>query len=214
MRHFIRIIAIKDNYIASIAVLLAFVCCLFYLSSCRNSSSGKHEANAKQFKEVYYTTPNIGEGVNEVAGVILHHTAVPTINDALGILCSPFTEVSCHALIDTDGTRYILAKPTDITWHAGYSRLHDREKCNQFTIGIEFQGDTTIEPLTESQINSAIEYLLPIISEYNIPIDNIATHEYVRQEWNKVHNDSVPDKCDIANSEYVRFMGILNEKLR
>lgn len=159
-------------------------------------------------------TPNIGEGTNKVKGIILHHTAGETIADDLWTLSSPSSKVSAHALIGKDGKRYILAKPTQITWHAGYSTLNGEDWCNNFTVGIEFNGNTVEEPLTDDQIKSAIDYILPIMKEYNIKKEDIVTHEFVRKEWNRKHPDNQQvEKVDITPKEHARFMKELEKAI-
>jgi N-acetylmuramoyl-L-alanine amidase len=149
-----------------------------------------------------------------VKGVILHHTAEPTIERSLGVLTSTKKKVGTHVVIDTDGTRYIMAAPTVVTFHAGLSYLDGREACNEFTIGIEFQGNTLEAPLTQDQIDSAIEYLLPLISKYKIPIKNIVTHEMVRNAYKERHpNKRCSGKVDITQTEYQRFMNCLRDRL-
>ncbi len=170
-----------------------------------------------RYKEISYPTPNIEpDTINEVRGVVLHHTAeTESIDFSLELLTSIERKASAHVVIDYDGTRYILAAPTDVTWHAGRSILHGREECNFFTIGIEFQGNTLERPLTQDQIDSAIEYLLPIIREYDIPLDNIATHQMVRRAFKQAHPDyKVYDKPDITQTEYGRFMHALRKALK
>lgn len=161
----------------------------------------------KHYEEIDCPTPNIGQGQNEVCGIVLHHTAGKSLADDLGYLTNEETEVSCHVLIARNGTRYILAQPEQITWHAGRSALHGRIGANKFTIGIEFQGNTLKNRLTKRQILSAIEYILPIVEHYHIPIDNIVTHEMVRNEWIELQQDTTcAMKCDITQREYKRFM--------
>ena len=171
--------------------------------------------SVNHYKEIPYPTPNIEpDTLNEVKGVVLHHTAEPTVEKSLAILTSLDRKASSHIVIDYDGTRYILASPTDVTWHAGRSVLNGREECNFFTIGIEFQGNTLEAPLTQHQIDSAIEYLLPLIKEYDIPLDNIVTHEMVRKAYKKAYpNAHVYDKPDITQTEYHRFMNTLRKAL-
>ena len=175
--------------------------------------------NRKTYREYSRPTSKVSEGKNDVQGIILHHTATANGSRSLVVLQLDTTkEVSCHAIIDTDGTRYVLAEPTARTWHAGYSMLNGREKCNDFTIGIEFQGNTLEEPLTEDQINSAIDYILPIMKKYNIPKKNIVTHKQVRAAWMAKHPDlvkekGVKDKKDITQKEYERFMSALEERI-
>lgn len=162
----------------------------------------------KKYVEKKYPTPNYSQGkINTVEGVILHHTAEPTIERSLSVLTSTTKKVGTHVVIDTDGTRYIMAEPTVVTFHAGLSILGGKEGCNNFTIGIEFQGNTLETPLTVDQIKSAIEYLLPIISEYKIPTNNIVTHEMVRQAYKRKYpKKRCSGKVDITQFEYLRFM--------
>ena len=103
-----------------------------------------------------------------------------------------------------------MAEPTVVTYHAGYSVLNGKEGCNYFTIGIEFQGNTLEEPLTQDQINSAIEYLLPIIKKHKIPLNNVVTHEMVRKAYKKKYPQKrCSGKVDITQKEYIRFMKAL-----
>ncbi|MBO4822270.1 MAG: N-acetylmuramoyl-L-alanine amidase [Prevotella sp.] len=168
-----------------------------------------------RYPEVSYPTPNIEPDTrNEVLGVVLHHTAEPTAERSLEILSSPKRKASTHVVIDYDGTRYVMAPPDSVTWHAGKSVLNGREACNFFTVGIEFQGNTVERPLTSDQVDSAIEYLKPIIKKYGIPLENIVTHEMVRKAYKRLHPDErVYDKCDITPAEYQRFMDALREAL-
>lgn len=163
---------------------------------------------AGQYKELSYPTPNYDrELVNDVRGVILHHTAEPTAERSLAILSSKERGVGTHVVIDTDGTRYVMCAPTVVTYHAGYSILGGRESCNRFTIGIEFQGNTLEAPLTPHQIASAIEYLRPIVKQYDIPLENIVTHEMVRSAYKKKYPAKrIPGKVDITPTEYQRVM--------
>ncbi|MBP5508574.1 MAG: N-acetylmuramoyl-L-alanine amidase [Prevotella sp.] len=201
----------KKIIICTLSTLfLATIFTVYALASCK-----KNNGDLPHYKEIPYPTPNIEpDTVNDVQGVVLHHTAEPTVEKSLEILSSPEKKVSTHVVIDYDGTRYIMAAPTDVTWHAGRSILGDREECNFFTIGIEFQGNTLEKPLTNDQINSAIEYLLPLIRLYNIPMENIVTHEMVRKTYKKKHPDSkVYNKYDITQKEYHRFIKALSELL-
>ena len=182
----------------------------------------KQEANTKApvqrsyakisgFDEKRYPTPNYDRTrKNEVAGVVLHHTGELTVEESLDILTSPERKVSTHVVIDTDGTRYVMADPDVVTYHAGLSMLFGREHCNYCTIGIEFQGNTLVAPLTNEQIASAIEYLMPIIETYHIPLNHIVTHEMVRNAYRAQYPDKRCDiKVDITPHEYARFMGTL-----
>ena len=145
--------------------------------------------------------------------VVLHHTASKGTGEMVAKeLCRPGRGASCHVVIDTDGTRYVLAQPEEITFHAGYSKLGNRFRVNTFSIGIEFQGNTLERPLTNEQIESAIEYLRPIIKKYRIPAKNIVTHKMVRDAYKKAipGNKKAYPKVDITPIEYNRVLNALD----
>ena len=198
-----------------IAIFPLTTFCSFPLMS-SESLVAPNDKPVMKYKEKKHPTPNIDkERVNTVEGVILHHTAEPTVKRSLEVLTSTKKKVGTHVVIDTDGTRYIMASPKTVTYHAGLSILDGKEGCNYFTIGIEFQGNTLEEPLTEDQINSAIEYLKPIIAKYHIPLSMIVTHEMVREAYKKKYpRKRCSGKVDITQTEYERFMKALKESLK
>lgn len=189
---------------------------LFSISINGNNATEANIVIKNKYKEKKYPTPNIDKKrTNTVEGVILHHTAEPTIERSLEILTSLKKKVGTHCVIDLDGTRYIMCEPEVVTYHAGFSMLNGKEGCNYFTIGIEFQGNTLEKPLTQDQIYSAIEYLKPLITKYRIPLNNIVTHEMVRQAYKKRHpHKRCSGKVDITQTEYKRFMKFLQQSIK
>lgn len=180
-----------------------------------NSIDGHDCWKEGKYNVVNYPTDNKSRKKNKVEGVVLHHTGIDKIETSLKILTKHTgkNRVSCHVLIDKDGTRYLLAAPKDVTWHSGYSRHNGKNNCNDFMIGVEFQGNTNAEPLTNEQIESAIDYLTPLIKKYNIKRENIVTHKIVRDNWlrNNSRNKQVPQKVDINQLEYERLMKVLEK---
>ena len=69
-----------------------------------------------------------------------------------------------------------MALPSQRTWHAGVSSWQGRKDCNSFSVGLAWEGDTYQTPLSEDALLSAVEYLLPILRENNIPLANILRH--------------------------------------
>ena len=106
------------------------------------------------------------------------------LTNVLNHLRNPKSEASAHVVIGFDGSRKVLATPDKVTFHAGESVHGGRENVNDFMIGIEFQGDTNKKDLTPQQIESAIEYLEPIIRRNNIRLEDIVTHQNVRDMYN------------------------------
>lgn len=166
-----------------------------------------------KYWETYKSTPNVYEDENEVLGIVLHHTAYPgTAENVVKALCDPKNKVSCHVVIDKDGTRYVLAPPEATTWHAGFSKWGNRYRANTFMIGIEYHGNTLEAPLTEEQIESSVEYMAPIIRKYNIKAENIVTHEMIRNAYKEAFpkKKNVFGKVDITQEEYVKVLNALD----
>lgn len=58
--------------------------------------------------------------------------------------------VSAHLLIDRRGVMTQFVSFLDRAWHAGVSCFEGRERCNDFSIGIELEGTDT-QPYTDRQ---------------------------------------------------------------
>lgn len=76
-------------------------------------------------------------------------------------------KVSSHFLIRRDGELIQFVPCTQRAWHAGASNWHGRERCNDFSIGIELEG-SDFEPFTDaqyavlSQLTQALQATYPI----------------------------------------------------
>lgn len=156
---------------------------------------------------------------NEQKGIVLHHTAFmeDDLTKVLNHLTDPKTEVSAHVVIGFDGSRKVLATPDKVTFHAGESVHGGRENVNDFMIGIEFQGDTNKKDLTPQQIESAIEYLEPIVRKNNIRLEDIVTHQDVRDMYNdyarKAGLKEAESKPDINQRNYNLILQALLRKI-
>lgn len=186
--------------------------------------------SGSQFGEDVIQTPNIrtknsesykkGHSlVNEQKGVVLHHTAFEEddLTNVTKHLTDPKSEASSHVIIGYDGHRRTLASPDKVTFHAGQSVWNNRQDVNDFMLGIEFQGDTNKKNLTDAQIQSAIEYLRPIVRKNNINLENIVTHEQVRAMYNdfarKQGIKTAPNKPDINKQNYEKIINALLKSL-
>ncbi len=64
-------------------------------------------------------------------------------------------EVSAHCLIRRDGQIIQYVSFNDKAWHAGVSSFNGREKCNDFSIGIELEGTDT-DAYTNAQYHQLV----------------------------------------------------------
>lgn len=58
--------------------------------------------------------------------------------------------VSAHFFIRRDGDIVQFASVYDRAWHAGVSRFQGRERCNDFSVGVELEGTDHL-PYTDAQ---------------------------------------------------------------
>lgn len=83
--------------------------------------------------------------------------------------------VSAHCLIRRDGEVVQYVPFDKRAWHAGVSMYQGRERCNDFSIGIELEGtDTT--PYTDAQYQRLADITQTLIRLYPAIAENITGH--------------------------------------
>lgn len=82
-------------------------------------------------------------------------------------------KVSAHFLVRRDGTAIQFVSGLRRAWHAGASVWNGRDRCNDFSIGIELEGsdDLPFEPVQYATLNRLIERL-----RGTYPIEAIVGH--------------------------------------
>ncbi|MFT6920634.1 MAG: AmpD protein [Cognaticolwellia sp.] len=83
--------------------------------------------------------------------------------------------VSAHCLIQRNGNIVQYVSFNDKAWHAGLSCYQGREKCNDFSIGIELEGTDDI-PYTEVQYQQLSRVSKSLIGTYAGVENNIVGH--------------------------------------
>lgn len=91
--------------------------------------------------------------------------------------------VSAHILINRQGQITQYVNFDEMAWHAGLSCFAGREKCNEFSIGIELEGSNN-QPFTEAQYQTLAQLTTVIMATY----PNITPERIVG------HNDIAPDR--------------------
>lgn len=110
--------------------------------------------------------------------------------------------VSAHFLIRRDGEVMQFVSANDRAWHAGVSSFCGRERCNDFSIGIELEG-TDFDPFELVQYDALAALTLALSARY--PLTDVAGHEHIAPgrksdpgpffDWNHfrkslIHNDT------------------------
>jgi len=131
------------------------------------------------------------EGV-EVDLIVIHNISLPA-----GCFGTPFVEqlfcneldcsaddsftdlqslnVSAHLFIQRDGQLVQFVPFDQRAWHAGVSSFEGRDGCNDFSIGIELEGDDDT-PYTEAQYTVLTDVIDALINQYGIPVQHIVGH--------------------------------------
>jgi len=84
--------------------------------------------------------------------------------------------VSAHFFIRRDGGIVQCVSTLDRAWHAGVSSFEERERCNDFSIGIELEGTDTL-PYTDAQYLS-LQRLIPVLRTRH-PLRAVRGHEHI-----------------------------------
>lgn len=132
----------------------------------------------------------------DISGIVIHNISLPPgefggrfIDDLflnqLDCDVHPYFEqlrdlkVSSHLLIRRDGETIQFVPFARRAWHAGESSWQGRERCNDFTIGIELEGcdDKPFEDIQYQRLAEAIRCLCHHYPQLNY--ERIAGHEHI-----------------------------------
>lgn len=84
-------------------------------------------------------------------------------------------QVSAHLLIERDGTITQFVNFADRAWHAGKSCYFGVENCNDFSIGIELEGDDYSE-FDDRQYRALAQTIEAIYQAYPNTVNHLAGH--------------------------------------
>lgn len=91
-------------------------------------------------------------------------------------------KVSTHLFIRRDGGIIQFVPFTLRAWHAGVSHFRGRERCNDFSIGIELEGTDAI-PYEQKQYTQLVLVLKELMRVYpDITLDRIVGHSDIAPE--------------------------------
>jgi N-acetylmuramoyl-L-alanine amidase len=159
----------------------------------------KPKPSGPRFKEKQLNTPNVSAGRRiKPQAIVLHHTS-GSYAGSVAWCMDPISRVSYHAIVGKDGKRTVLADPDERCWHTGVSSWRGKRDLNSWAIGAAFEGDTNKRELSEAEMASMAEYLVPLMKEYGIPLNNVTDHRTV----------SPGRKDDLAAGELARFKAYL-----
>lgn len=141
------------------------------------------------------TSPNFDERINAdaLSLIVVHYISLPAGHFGGNDIKRLFTNtldfqshgdysslrdlrVSAHFLVERSGTVTQFVACSRRAWHAGVSSWRGRDACNEFSIGIELEGDRfqTFEP---RQIASLQQLIFLLRERYSI--SDVVGHEHI-----------------------------------
>jgi len=112
----------------------------------------------------------------------MHYTGMETGPAAVNWLCAKQSGVSCHYLVDVDGSITQMVCESKRAWHAGKSLWQGVEDINSCSIGIEIQNEgplAAFPDFPEIQIEAVMVLSQDIIARHLIVPQRVLGHSDV-----------------------------------
>lgn len=138
-----------------------------WLVDARHVPSPHHDCRPEDEKPTLLVVHNISLPPGEFGGPWIDALFTGTIDpDAHPFFAEiAHLRVSAHCLIRRDGEVVQYVPFDKRAWHAGVSMYQGRERCNDFSLGIELEGtDTT--PYTDAQYEKLVAVTQTLIGRY------------------------------------------------
>jgi N-acetylmuramoyl-L-alanine amidase len=127
-------------------------------------------------------SPNFDDRGRAVDMIILHYTGMKTAEEALSRLCDPAARVSCHYVVDEDGTIYTLVPEGKRAWHAGVGAWKGESDINARSIGVEIVNpghEWGYRKFPARQIDMVIALIKDIKTRHFVPAARVLGHSDV-----------------------------------
>lgn len=111
-----------------------------------------------------------GDAIEALFANTLNCNAHPYFEQLRGL------KVSAHFLIRRDGGILQFVSTEDRAWHAGTSEFQGRQRCNDFSIGIELEGSDAAL-FCDAQYESL--FLLTRVLYEKYPLTHVVGHEHI-----------------------------------
>lgn len=111
--------------------------------------------------------------------LLLHYTGMESCAAAIDWLARPESKVSCHYVVDTDGTITQMVAEEMRAWHAGAGAWGETTDVNSASIGIEIHNpghDHGYPDFPDAQMAAVTALSLEIVTRWRIPKPRVLAH--------------------------------------
>lgn len=164
--------------------------------------------------------------------LLLHYTGMTSASAACDLLCSDQSGVSCHYLVDEDGTITQMVGEDERAWHAGLSCWQGETDTNSRSIGIEIQNPGHMigyRAFPAVQMQAVVALCRDILARQAIAPRNVLAHSDVAPgrkidpgelfDWPLLHREGIghwvppdgPDARPLGPGELARFQQLLKD---
>ena len=162
--------------------------------------------------------------------LLIHYTGMASAAAACALLCSAESGVSCHYLVDEDGTITQMVEEGARAWHAGVSSWQGETDTNSRSIGIEIQNPghaIGYRAFPAVQMQAVVALCRDILSRHDIAPANVLAHSDVAPgrkvdpgelfDWALLHREGIgrwvpaaePDARVLDGADLIRFQQLL-----
>jgi len=121
-------------------------------------------------------------GVSRPDMLVLHYTGMTSCARAIDWLARPEAKVSCHYVIDLDGTITQMVAEAQRAWHAGVSAWAGETDINSRSIGFEIHNpghDHGYPDFPEPQMAAVVALAADVVGRWRIPARRVLAHSDV-----------------------------------
>ena len=131
-----------------------------------------------------HPSPNVEprRGCSRPDILLLHYTGMRSCEKAIGWLADPRSKVSCHYVVDCDGTVVQMVAEALRAWHAGVASWGGVRDVNSHSIGIEIHNpghDQGYPEFPEAQMAAVTALCRDIVARNAIPPERVLAHSDV-----------------------------------
>ena len=177
-----------------------------------------------------FKSENFDDRKKQISFIIFHYTETKNLEEAIKLLTNKKRKVSCHYVIDYNGSIYNLVDIKKRAWHAGESSWENLMDINSRSIGIEIvnPGEKKKIKYKVKQINSLIELTKLLKKKFKISNSRILGHSDIAPQrkidpgiyfpWKKLNDNDIGlwvkdkyDKSKLTEKDFLFFLDNLKK---